>query len=397
MRPWIEKYKPEKLADFVGNQDSFYFLKTLIQEHKQTNKPLFLFGGIGNGKSSSIQVLANELNLEYIELNASDTRNKKGLEEFLSNVLKQGSLFGTKKIIVLDELDGLSGKSDRGALSSIINLCKKSKYPVVLIAQDAYSDKLKKARKVSELIKFNPLSSEEIYSRLKYILERENVEFEEKAVKQIARMSGGDLRSSINDIQSLSDSKITFEKVQDLSDRNRTDLIEDSLNLVYKTKSADIALRAYDNVSEDLDKIFLWVVENTKDAYLDPKDLSTAYNNIALADVFFGRIRRWQHYRFYVYCYALLSAGISLSKNTKYTHKMTYKRSSLPLKIWIANNANKTKKDIAQKIASKSHNSFSSILKDINYLSLILRKEEVADHFELNKEEKEWIKKLKVI
>ena len=396
---WIKKYSPEHLSEMVGQQEQLAKLKKLVSEFRKGKKPVFLYGGVGNGKTSAVYALANELGLELTEINASDTRNSDSITELLSGVVRQGSLFGTGKIILLDEIDGLSGTSDRGGIPAILKIIPESRYPVVLIAHDAYTDKLKEIRKVSELVEFSSLSSENVLSLLKRICENEKIKYNEDALSQLSRISGGDARAAVNDLQTIAfEGKITSDMVSELSERNATSKIEDSLKRIFKTTDPTVALGAFDDVEEDIDKVFLWVEENIPAEYLKPEHLSGAFDSLSLADVFYGRIRRWQYYRFYVYCYNLMSAGIALSKDKKYPSNVSYKPTSRLLKIWIYNNANAKKKAISQKIAAATHTSSKRAYRDtVPYLQPIFKKnkkmaESISKEANLSEEEIAWLK-----
>jgi len=387
------------LSDIIGQQEQMSKLKKLVLDYKKGKKPIFLYGGVGSGKSSSVYALASELGLELIEINASDTRNADSINTLLSGVIHQGSLFGTGKIILIDEIDGLSGTSDRGGISSLMKIIPESRYPVILIAQDAYTDKLKELRKESELIEFNPLSSDDLLALLKIICKKENVKYDEDALSQLARISGGDGRAAINDLQTIvNDGKITSKMVSELGERNTTVKIEESLKRVFKTTDPGVALGAFDDIEEDIDKVFLWVEENIPKEYLNPEHLSNAFDSLSLADVFYGRIRRWQYYRFYVYCYNLMTAGIALSKEKKYSSNISYKPTSRLLKIWIYNNANAKKKSISQKIAGITHTSAKRAYRDtVPFLQALFKKERkmsssISKEANLSDEEITWLR-----
>ena len=398
---WIRKYSPKKLSEVIGQNEQIDVLKLFVRNHKKGSKPIFLYGGTGNGKTTSVYALAEELGLELVELNASDNRKSSSVTELLSGVINQVSLFGTSKIVLIDEVDGVSGIKDRGAIPSILKIVPDSRYPVVLVAHDAYSEKLKALKKVSQLIEFKPLDHEDIYFLLKKICYAEKVSYDDEALKKLARISGGDARAAVNDLQTLSagKTKITSELIDSVGERKTTKKIEDALSRVFKTTNPEVALGAFDDVDEDLDKIFLWVEENIPKEYLQPEHLKNAFNNLSLADVFYGRIRRWQYYRFYVYCYNLLSAGIALSKDKKYAGNVKYKQTSRLLKIWIYNNANAKKKGIAQKIAAKTHTSAKYAFEnDVPFVQAMFSKdkalaERLSHDFDLNDEEIAWLKK----
>lgn len=400
MIPWINKYSPKTLQEVIGQEKQIETLNLFIQRFKKTKKPILLYGGTGNGKTSSTIAYANDKNYELVEMNASDTRNANAVNELLNGVINQTSLFGTEKLILVDEVEGLSGTKDRGGLQAFIKIIKKSKYPFVMICEDAYIDKLKPLRKISELIEYKPLTTNEITNFLKKICEEEKIKYEETALTQLARMSGGDIRAGINDLQALaSKGTLTKEDITHLDSRDSTQEIENALFRVFKTLKPEVALPAFDNVTEDLDKIFLWVEENIPQEYLEPEAISNAYDSLSIANVFHGRIRRWQYYRFYVYCYNLLSAGIALAKKEKNTNQIKYKPSSRLLKIWILNNSVAKRKSIAQKSGKNTHTAthkaFSTV---VPYLQLLFYNEnkdtnKIIEELELSEEEITWLKK----
>ena len=69
---------------------------------------MWLWGDSGTGKTATAVALAHELGLELIEVNASDSRNKEAIGSLIGGAVNQGSLFGTGKLILVDEVDGLS-------------------------------------------------------------------------------------------------------------------------------------------------------------------------------------------------------------------------------------------------------------------------------------------------
>lgn len=400
MIPWINKYAPVSLNAVVGQEKQLELLKKHIVNFSKSKKPVLLYGGTGNGKTSSVISFANDNDYELVEMNASDKRNAEAVTSFLSSVVNQVSLFGGDKLILVDEVDGLSGTKDRGGLQALIKVVSNSKYPFVMICEDAYSDKLKPLRKISELIEFDSLGVDDILSVFKKICLAENIKYDDSALSQLARMCGGDLRAGINDLQSLAlKGSLNEEDVSFLDSRDSVQEIEDSLFRVFKTLKPEIALGAFDNVSEDLDKIFLWIEENIPAEYLKPEYLSRAYNNLSLADVFYGRIRRWQYYRFYVYCYNLLSAGIALSKDEKNTASVNYKPSSRLLKIWIFNNSVAKRKSISQKAGLVTHTASRKAFSDVvPYLQLMFYNKSkdvdlIKNDLDLSDEEVSWLVK----
>mgnify|MGYP002641434171 FL=1 len=399
MAVWIQKYVPKSLSEVAGQNSAVERLRAYAENYKRGTKPLFLYGGQGTGKTSSVHALAKDLDYEILEVNASDVRNADSINSLLGAGIHQMSLFGRGKIILVDEVDGLSGKEDRGGVAAITSLIVKSSYPIFLTANDPWNKKLATLRKKCELLEFRTLAYTSITNHLKKICELENITYDESALQELARAAGGDLRAAINDLQTFSyEGKLTKENIKMAYSRDHTETIINALTRVFKTTKSDVALPAFDEVQEDLDTIFLWIEENIPVEYKKPEDLAEAFSNLALADVFRGRIRRWQYYRFYVYCYNLLSAGIALSKNEKYSGFTSYQRSGRILKIWMSNQKNLKKKAISQKIAEKTHSSKKTVAQDVlPYIKMIFKKnkeeaERLSKYFDLASEEITWLK-----
>ena len=274
---------------------------------------------------------------------------------------------------------------------------KQSPYPVVITGRDAYDRSYKKIRKKSVVLSLNPVSTTEIYNRLTHILDSEGLEWERRPLKQLARTAGGDLRAAINDMQaSIVDNMFVYSEVI-ASSRDVDVEMGQALTRIFKTKDIDVAKTAFNNVQQTLDKIFLWMDKNLHKEYTKPKDLKRAYDTFSYADVLFGRIRRRQYYRFYSYCYDLLSVGIALAKEEPYRKKVKFEEPDRPLKIWIYNRKTGKEKDVAEALASYVHVSqHDSRLYVLPYIKKVSERDQsfgtwLAEELELEDKEKAWL------
>ena len=390
-------YAPKNCTEIVGQEKAVTALKMFVQQYRQQKqKAALLHGPIGTGKTSAVYAVAQELHADVFELNSSDLRNAEALSSFLNAVLGQQSLFMRPKIILIDEVDNISGVQDRGGIPALLSAIEKSVFPVVLTANDLYEQKLKPLRKSCLAIEFPKLPYPAILQHLQRIAQLEKLSYEEKALSALARQADGDLRSALLDLQTGGVSgKITFDAVSMLADRKRTQTILATLKTIFKSSSAETALSALDDVAVDLDEIFLWLDANVSKEYLSPHALAKAYEALSRADIFRGRIRKQQHWRFLVYVNNLLTAGISLAKDEKNPAFVPYQPTMRLLQIWQANQKQAKKKAIAEKLTTKLHASKKQILQQMPYLQQILKAaapEVVVKEFLLNEEEVGWIK-----
>jgi replication factor C large subunit len=311
------------------------------------------------------------------------------------------SLFTKGKIILVDEIEGLSGQKDRGGLPALTKLIDKSAFPLVLTAQNPWDQKFNSLRKKTALINFGELGYTNVYNVLRKICQQEKIKFDDSALKGLARRAGGDLRAGINDLQSLVEEKkeLTKESLDDLTQRRKIESMPSALIKVLKNSDPKIALGAFENVEEDIDKQFLWLDQNLPKEYTNNKDLARAYECMSRADVFKGRIRRWQHWRFLVYVNSLITAGVASAKDEKYKDFVKYGPTTRLLKIWRANMKFAKRKAIAAKIAEKTHTSSKRVMKDtLPYLQVIFKEnkklgKEIAEGLELEPEELDWLSK----
>lgn len=386
---WTQKYAPKITADVIGQEAAIKSIKSFVQNHGK-KKALLLYGPSGCGKTASVYALAQERDDELLEVNASDTRNAASLNTLLGSALKQKSLFGKSKIILVDELDGLSGMGDRGGVDALTKLVEESAFPIVLITSDPYERKLSSLRSKCMMVEFAALASQDVARILSNIAAKEEIHITDSIIKSLARKSGGDVRAAITDMQILAEKTRTFtaEDLSTLGERRQNESMMKALMKILKTTDPSIAVAALESVEEDLDEVMLWVDENLPKEYKKSHDLVRAYTVVAKADIFRSWIKRWQYWRLLAYVHALLTSGVAVAKDEKYGQFTPYSQPQRLLKIWRLNMKNAKKKSIAEKIAQATHCGTREAMKQVVYF----RKIADSNELELTKEESDWLK-----
>ncbi|MBW2987166.1 replication factor C large subunit [Candidatus Woesearchaeota archaeon] len=398
MGPWVKKYQPASLDNVHGQARAVSQIRKFLDSFKsQKKKALLLHGPAGCGKTSSVVASAKELGYELYEINASDTRNKDAILQLVGNALKQQSLFATNKLILIDDVDGLSGTKDRGGAATLAQLIKKSKFPIIMTANDAYISKLKALKKESTVVTFNALDSDDVFKVLEMVCKKEGIKYDKDALVSLAKKAQGDLRGAINDIETLcrNTKELETDNVIEVSEREKKKSVLNALSIIFKGKNALKAKEAFDSVDENVDEVFLWIEENLPKEYAFD-DLGRAFECMSRADVFRGRIRRWQHWRFLVYVISLMSSGVSVAKDKTYKQFISYQRNSRLLKIWIAKQKHAKRKSIAAKIALKTHCSTKTAFSQVPYLLPVFKRDDCSkliDWLDLEKEEVEWLQR----
>ncbi|MCW4028086.1 MAG: replication factor C large subunit [Candidatus Bathyarchaeota archaeon] len=296
---WVEKYRPKKIEDIVGNEEAKELFVEWLKNKRHTKKAVLLYGSPGVGKTALVNAAAREFNFTIIEMNASDTRSEKAvnavakpatsymaLDNFSGGVKTRGNM------LFLDEVDGIAGNEDRGGVNAILKIIEESLVPVIMAANDPDIEKLRPLKKVCLLVRFHQVRIPLIIALLQKICRLEHVDAEFEALERIAQNSRGDVRSAINDLQSLSeeDHILTLQDTAMLSVRNKDTSMDETLRGVFAAKSIAEAsgLLSFSNV--DYDDFLLAVSDNLPRRYTDADELAAAYDYVSRADMFRGRI-----------------------------------------------------------------------------------------------------------
>ncbi|MDP6459224.1 MAG: replication factor C large subunit, partial [Candidatus Hydrothermarchaeota archaeon] len=255
-----------------------------------------------------------------------------------------------KRIIILDEVDGIHGKSDYGGLKALKKLVKETLHPMVLIANDPWALP-RDFRSLTLMVPLKRIDQRTVLRVLKEICAKEDISTEKRVLKIIAVNANGDLRSAINDLQALTEGrrKLGLGDIDVLTIRDSEIKIFDTLTRIFKTTSCDRAREAINESGEDLDLIMKWVVENLPREYVEPEDLALAYQRLSKADMYKGRIMRRQAWRLLSYTIDLMSAGVATAKKRKYSR---YTRYQYP-QVFSLYSRTKKKRAIMNSIADK--------------------------------------------
>ncbi len=370
---WPDKFFPKDLSEFLGNSDLVEKARSWGEKwaENKPQKPLLFFGSPGNGKTCLAVLLAEYFQWQLFELNASDTRTKDIIERIAGSAAQGSSFSGQKRLILLDEVDGLQGNADRGGVAAINRVIKESKNPVILTANDLYGNqKMRPFRSSCELFQFKKINYLSIAKRLREILEQEGIEFDARAVKDLAQNSAGDFRSALLDAQTLAFSgKIGLDSVKTLGYRERQQDVFKTIGEIFKGGNVSGIRRARFKADIDSSMLFNWIEENIPRHFSKGLDNARAFERLSKADVFNGRIMRKQHYGFLRYSSELMTSGVSLSRGHEYSGWIPYQFPGLLRKLGSSKGLRNLRKELGLKIGSRVHSSsYAVISKDLPFL-----------------------------
>ncbi|MEK6850421.1 MAG: replication factor C large subunit [Nanoarchaeota archaeon] len=382
-----EKYRISKYIDIIKQDAAVEEIKKFIKEFPK-KKAMILYGPAGTGKTSLALAAARENELEVLELNSSDLRNRVKLEAILKPAAEQRSLFKKGKILLVDEVDGVTG-TDIGGISEIIRLLESTKFPIIMTCNDVWQSKLSQLRQKCKIVEMKTLQTATIFGILKKIAEKEGMRKEDESLQKIAIKSQGDIRAALNDLQSYASGDGISVDVNEKRD------VEDNIfNIMKKIfKERQPFLDIFDSTKLSLDEILLWLEENIPKEYKN-EALAKAYYALGNADIFRGRIYKNQSWRFLVYQNIFQSAGISFAKSAVMPSSFTrYEPPKRILKIWLNNQKMERKKSISKKYAKMVHCSTKRAMRDFAMIKLIVKTPIIQKQMKLSEDEVDFLNK----
>ncbi|MBN2095146.1 MAG: replication factor C large subunit [Candidatus Aenigmarchaeota archaeon] len=360
----LEKYRSLDLRQFIGNSKAVQDVLMNISK-----KPILLHGAPGVGKTLLAHLVAKKLNYDLYEVNASDYRDQESMKR-LANIAKQTTLFGKKRLILVDEVDGMSG-TDRGGITELIKVLKDHACPTILTANDAYDKKLQSLRSYVLLVPFTKINYLSIAKHLREICQKEGAECDEQTLKGIAQRSNGSVRSAVNDMESL----IVEGKLLDLSylsERDTEENIFDLVKVILKTRKIDVVKSVVKRMDRSPEDLFWWIEENACREYAG-EDLRKALEWLALADIYRKRIMKRQDWNLLKYYIDFITIGVALSKKEMYQKYIPYGFPTYVTKMGGAKKSAEEQEELAE-MARKMHTSKHVISEEMPYLKQFINK-----------------------
>ena len=293
---WSEKYRPDDLEEMVGNSEARAKLFHWLKKWKPGTRALLLVGPPGTGKTTAVHLTAKELGLSLVELNASDTRTKERHTKKLGEAIASVSLFGGPTLIFLDEVDGLAGRADYGAIDFIKDAVKETRNPVVMAANDPDSDEVRKLGSATTRVEFRRPGVEEVSGRLQMIARKEKLVMSSEEIVKIAEAAHGDLRAAVNFLQS----GVPAQKDEEMTAAESVNAFFDAAD----EKSALRALRAYPGQPREKVRDIFTAVSRSR---VHEERKAAALDVLSRADVILGRMIRGKDWRLLRYLDSVLA------------------------------------------------------------------------------------------
>ena len=192
---WVEKYRPRKLTEYVGNEH----LKQKVSDYLQSGDVphLLFFGKAGTGKTTLAKLIVNSINCDYIIINASDENN---VDTVRNKVKGFASTIGFKdmKVIILDEFDYMTPN----AQAILRNLMETfSKHCRFILTCNYVEKVISPIRSRTQEFQIVPPTKKDVAVQVSQILSKETISFKPQDLVPIIDSSYPDIRKIINTCQ----------------------------------------------------------------------------------------------------------------------------------------------------------------------------------------------------
>jgi replication factor C small subunit len=254
MNLWVEKYRPQSLEEYVGNE----MIKNKISDYLSQGsiQNLLLHGVAGTGKTTLAKLIANNLNCDLLYINASDER---GIDTIREKIIPFASSmgFGGIKIVILDEADYITPQAQATLRNTMESFSGNTRFILTCNYLERIISPLQSRCQTLEI---KPPSKQDVAWRCVDICKEEKVDIDNIALKTIVNAYYPDIRKTINTIQGSVVNHVVKLDESSLKDDLNEQILQSLSN---KLKLSAIRQILADSGSREFDNLFKALYDNT--------------------------------------------------------------------------------------------------------------------------------------
>ena len=301
---WVEKYRSQNLDSYVGNEQ----IKNTISKYLEQNdiQNFIFYGTAGTGKTTLAKLIVNNLNCDYLYINASDER---GIDTIRDKVQGFSSVASFKplKVVILDEADFLTIQAQASLRNIIETFARTTRFILTCNYIERIIDPLQSRCQVLKIV---PPSKNEVAYHIMNVLKQEEVDCSADDLKLVINQFYPDIRKMLNTLQmSVVGNEITVDKSVLVSSNYKTKVLTELMKPSSKSFNTIRQIIADSGVS-DYEDLFRYLYDNVEK--YSPMDMGSVI-------IYIEEYQYHANFRIdkEINCMALISRILSLISNKK--------------------------------------------------------------------------------
>ena len=253
---FVEKYRSKVLDEYIGNEQ----LKQIVSQYISNNdiQNLLLYGTPGTGKTTLAKLIVNNINCDFLYINASDERGIDTIRDKVQGFASSAS-FKPLKIIILDEADFLTIQAQASLRNIIETYSRTTRFILTCNYLERIIDPLQSR---CQVLKITPPSKKEVAQHVASILEQESINYELNDLVLVVNKHYPDVRKILNTCQvNTVEGKLTIDKSL-IASNGYTDAILKELKAANKNSFKNIRQILADSNLSDFEEIYRFLYDN---------------------------------------------------------------------------------------------------------------------------------------
>jgi len=253
---YVEKYRSKTLNEYVGNDQ----LKQIIHQYIKNNdiQNLLLYGTPGTGKTTLAKLIVNNINCDFLYINASDERGIDTIRDKVQGFASSAS-FKPIKVIILDEADFLTIQAQASLRNIIETYSRTTRFILTCNYLERIIDPLQSR---CQVLKITPPSKKEVAQHISTILDQENIYYEVSDLALVVNKHYPDVRKILNTCQvNAVDNKLKVDN-SILTSSGYKDAILKELKSPSKNSFKNIRQILADSNLDDFEEIYRFLYDS---------------------------------------------------------------------------------------------------------------------------------------
>ncbi len=192
---WVEKYRPDTLEGYVGNEHILEKVKIYIENEDVPH--LLLYGVAGTGKTTLAKIITNQIDCDVMYINASDENSVDAVRDKIRGFASSMG-FRKWKVVILDESDYLTPNAQAALRNLMETFSKSTRFILTCNYVEKVIDPIQSR---CQTFAITPPSKKEVAKRLHQILTEEGVSFQNEELAILVNSGYPDIRRVLNAAQ----------------------------------------------------------------------------------------------------------------------------------------------------------------------------------------------------